>query len=153
MTRTILSTTILLGAVLGLAAFFLDWTGDGRGIDYIRPASRFQAGYQLPVPLTILAVGAAVGVSAIFLSAVASIVDLRREHSTFRWMGGIGGFVLATLPLAAHGGYWFWFCWYDGGGVVFRSGDWGAGLWLALAGGSLALAGTVISTRWSRGRS
>ncbi|MCH8831952.1 MAG: hypothetical protein IID00_04300 [Chloroflexi bacterium] len=152
MTRTILSTTILLGAVLGLAAFFLDWTGDGRGIDYIRPASRFQSGYELPVPLTILAVGAAVAVGAMFLSAVVSIVDLRREHSTFRWMGGIGGFVLATLPLAAHGGYWFWFCWYDGG-VVFRSGDWGAGLWLALAGGSLALAGTVISTRRSRGRS
>ena len=153
MTRTILSTTILLGAVLGLAAFFLDWTGDGRGIDYIRPASRFQAGYQLPEPLTILAVGAAVGVSAMFLSAVASIVDLRREHSTFRWMGGIGGFVLATLPLAAHGGYWFWRDWNDGGVVVFRSGDWGAGLWLALAGGCLALAGTFISTRWSRGRS
>ena len=153
MTRTILSTTILLGAVLGLAAFFLDWTGDGRGIDYIRPASRLQSGYNLPIPLTILAVGAAVAVGAIFLSAVASIVDLRREHSTFRWMGGIGGFVLATLPLAAHGGYWFWFYWYDGATPVFRSGDWGAGLWLALAGGSLALAGTVISTRWSRGRS
>ncbi len=89
-----------MGAVLGLAAFFLDWTGDGRGIDYIRPASRLQSGYNLPIPLTILAVGAAVAVGAIFLSAVA-------RHSTFRWMGGIGGFVLATLPLTARGGYWF----------------------------------------------
>jgi len=90
MTRTILSTTILLGAVLGLAAFFLDWTGDGRGIDYIRPASRLQSGYNLPIPLTILAVGAAVAVGAIFLSAVASIVDLKEntQHSA-GWEGSV----------------------------------------------------------------
>jgi len=53
--RVGLSTLLFAGAALGLAAFFLEWTGDGRGIDYIRPASRFQSGYQLPLPLTMLA--------------------------------------------------------------------------------------------------
>ena len=148
-----LSTLLFAAAALGLAAFYLEWTGDGRGLDYIRPASRFQSGYNLPLPLTIMAVGATVGVGAVFLSAVASIANLTLGRSIFRWLGVLGGFVLATFPLAAHGGYRFWWYMNDYGGGVFRSGDWGAGLWLALAGGGLALAGTVISTKWSRGRS
>ena len=51
---------ILAGAALGLAALFLCWTGDGRGIDYIQPGNRFQARHQLFLPLTILAIGTGV---------------------------------------------------------------------------------------------
>ncbi len=153
MLRVGLSTLLFAGAALGLAAFFLEWTGDGRGIDYIRPASRFQSGYQLPLPLTMLAVGAAVGLGNIFLSGVASIVDLRRGGSAFWWLGGIGGFVLATFPILAHGGYWFWRFWNDGGVGVFRSGDSGLGIWMAIAGGSLALVGIVLQARLLRGGS
>ena len=136
---------------MGLAALFLDWTGDGRGIDYIRPGNRFQAGYQLPLPLTILAIETGVGVAAIFLSGTASAVNLTWGRSALRWLGGIGGLVIAAFPLLAHGGYWFWRYGNEYGVGVFRSGDWSAGLWLALAGGSLALAGTVLSAKRLRG--
>ena len=115
MLRVGLSLLLFTEAALGLAAFFLEWTGDGRGIDYIRPASRFQSGYQLPLPLTIMAVGAAVGLGGIFIGGLASLVGPKLGRSAIRWLGGIGGFVVVTFPLAAHGGYWFWRYWNDGG--------------------------------------
>ena len=84
-----LSTLLFAAAALGLAAFYLEWTGDGRGIDYIRPTSRFQSGYNLPLPLTIMAVGAAVGLGGIFIGGVASLVDLKLARSAILWLGGI----------------------------------------------------------------
>ncbi|MAF39327.1 MAG: hypothetical protein CL696_10735 [Chloroflexi bacterium] len=71
-----LSMLVLAGTALGLAALFLDRTGDGRGIDYIQPGKRFQSGYKLPLPVTLLAMGAAVGVAAMFASGMASTVNL-----------------------------------------------------------------------------
>ena len=70
--KAALFTVLLAGAALGLAALFMDWTGDGRGIDYIQPGNRFQSGHLLPLPLTILAIGTGVGVGAIFLSGTAA---------------------------------------------------------------------------------
>ena len=151
--RAALSALLLVGAALGLAALFLDWTSDGRGIDYIQPGNRFQAWYQLPLPLTILAIGAGVGVGAIFLSGIASAANLTRGRSAFLWLGGIGGLVLVTFPLMAHFGYKFWRYYHEYGVGVFRSDDWGTGLWLAVVGGVLALGVTAISARWLRGSS
>ena len=82
-----LSTLLFAAAALGLAAFYLEWTGDGRGIDYIRPASRFQSGYSLPLPLTIMAVVAAVGIGGIFIGGVASLVDPESTRSPIRRTG------------------------------------------------------------------
>ena len=146
-------TVLLAGAALGLAALFMDWTGDGRGIDYIQPGNRFQSGHLLPLPLTILGIGTGVGVGAIFLSGTASAVNLAWGRSAFLWLGGIGGLVVASFPLLAHFGYEFWRYYHEYGVGVFRSGDWGIGLWMTVAGGSLALAGTVLSAKWLRGRS
>ncbi len=148
-----LSTLLFAAAALGLAAFYLEWTGDGRGIDYIRPTSRFQSGYNLPLPLTIMAVGAAVGLGGIFIGGVASLVDPKLTRSAIRWLGGIGGFAVVTFTLAAHGGYLFWIFWNDGGVGVFRSEDWGPGIWVAMVSGSLALVATVLHTRLLKGGS
>ena len=139
------STLILAGATLGLAAMFFNWTGDGRGIDYIQPSQRFQAGYKLPLPLTLLAMGAIVGVGVTFLSGASNLINLRWGRSVVHWLGGIAGLVMATFPILAHFGYEFWRYYNEYGVSVFRSGDWGAGLWLALAGGILALTGVVLS--------
>ena len=61
--------------------------------------------------------------------------------------------MVASFPLLAHFGYEFWRYYHEYGVGVFRSGDWGIGLWMTVAGGSLALAGTVLSAKWLRGRS
>ena len=132
---------------MGLVALYLNWTGDGRGIDYLRPGERFQAGYMLPLPLTLLAIGALVGIGAVILSGIAGVADMERRRSAYRRLGVIGGLVMGTFPILAHLGYWAWRYWNDFGVGVFRSGDWSVGLWLALAGGSLALAGTALSAR------
>ena len=139
------STLILVGVGLGLAAMFLNWTGDGRGIDYIRPGERFESGYKLPVPLTILAIGAAVGMGVAFLGGAADLANVRWNRGRFRLLGAIGGMMVATFPILVHFGYEFWIYWNEGGGRVFRSGDWGVGLSLALAGGGMAVAGAVAS--------
>ena len=151
MVRAGLSTLILAGAALALAALFLDWTGDGRGIDYIQPGRRFEAGYKLPLPLTLLAIGTVVGIGLTFLSGVSNLINLRWGPLVFPWAGGIAGLVMVAFPLLAHFGYEAWRYYNEyGDGVVFRSGDWGLGLSLALVGGGLALAGVVLSKRLVR---
>ena len=136
---------ILLGASLGLAAMFLDWTGDGRGIDYILPGQRFQQAHQLPLPLTILAIGIFVGVGVTFLSGASNFLGLRRGRSVLRWSGVIAALMMAAFPVLAHFSYEFWRYYNEYGLGVFRSGDWGPGLSIALAGGFLAIAGVVLS--------
>ena len=146
------STLILFGVGLGLAAMFLNWTGDGRGIDYIRPGERFEYGYRLPVPLTILAIGAVVGMGLALLGSATDLANVSWSRGRFRLLGALGGLMVATFPLLAHFGYEFWIYWNEGGGRVFRSGDWGVGLSLALAGGSIAVAGVVVSRLIERRR-
>ena len=138
---------LLAGALLGLIALYLNWTGDGRGIDYLRPDERFQAGYMLPLPLTLLTMGAVVGIGAVFLSGIAGVADMEWRRPVYLRLGVIGGLVMGTFPILAHVGYSTWRYWNDFGVGVFRSGDWSVGLWLALAGGSLALAGAALSAR------
>ena len=139
------SLLILAGAGLGLAALFLNWTGDGRGIDYIRPGMRFQQGYQLPLPLTLLAIGAVMGVGISLFIGFWGLFNPRLGRPIVRWSGGIAGLTVASLPIAAHYGYEFWNNYIEYGIGVFRSEDWGTGLWLALAGGVVALAGVALS--------
>ena len=138
-------TLILAGAALGLAAMFLNWTGDGRGIDYIQPGQRFQQAHQLPLPLTILAIGAIVGAGVACLSGASSLIYLRRGRLVFRWLGVIAALMMAAFPILAHFGYEFWRYYNEYGVGVFQSGDWGTGLWLALVGGGLAVAGVALS--------
>ena len=142
---------ILVGAALGLAVLFLDWTGDGRGIDYIQPGNRFEAGYQLPLPLSIFAIAtvAACGIASLY--GASGLFNRSWRRPALRWLGGLGGLMLATLPLIAHGGYRFWQYWHEGGVRVFRSGDWSVGLWVALAAGILVVTGVVLSAKWVRG--
>ena len=101
------STLILVGVGLGLAAMFLNWTGDGRGIDYIQPGERFEPGYNLPVPLTILAIGAAVGMGLALLGGAAGLANVRWSRLGVPWLGAIGGLMVAAFPLLAHFGYEF----------------------------------------------
>ena len=54
---------------------------------------------------------------------------------------------MATFPILAHFGYAFWRYYNDYGVAVFRSGDWGIGLWLTITAGSLAVAGAVLSRK------
>ena len=147
MLRAGLSTLLLAGATLALAALFLDWTGDGRGIDYIQPGRRFEAGYKLPLPLTLLAIGTVVGIGVTFLSGASKLVNFQWGRPALTWAGGISGLVMVAFPLLAHYGYEIW-RWYNEYGVgVFRSGEWGPGLSLALVGGGLTLAGVVLSRK------
>ena len=146
--RVAASILLLAGATLGLVALFLNWTGDGRGIDYIQPSQRFEAGYNLPLPLTLLAFGAVVGVAVTFLGGVANLINFSRRGSALRWLiTTIAGLVMATFPVLAHFGYEFWQYYHDYGMAVFRSGDWGTGLSLTLVGGGLALAGVGLSKK------
>ena len=139
------SLLILAGVALGLVALFLNWTSDGRGIDYISPELRFQSGYKLPLPLTLLAIGTTVGMGIMFLGAATYIIGHRRTRSLSLWLVGIGGVMVALLPLLAHLGYKFWRYYNEYGVGVFRPGeDWGSGLWLTLAGGILALMGVAL---------
>ena len=142
------SVLVFVGAALGLTALFLNWTGDGRGIDYIQPSGRFERGYILPTPLSILPIVAIVGIGVTFLSGTAHIINLRWGSPYFLWLGGIGGLVMALFPIGAHLGYRYWMFYEEfDGSVVFFSSDWGAGLWVALVGGGLAVAGTVWAAR------
>ena len=75
--RVTASTLLLAGATLGLAALFLNWTGDGRGIDYIQPSEQFEAGYKLPLPLTLLAILTVVGIGLTYLGGAANLANLR----------------------------------------------------------------------------
>ena len=144
--RATVAIPILAGAAIGLGAIFVSWTGDGRGIDYILPGSRFESGHQLPLPLTILAIGAVLGVSITFINGMGYLLKPWWERSAFYLLGWVGGLMMVLCPLLAHSGYWIWLYWNDYGGGVFQSRDWGIGLWLALAGSSLALAALPLST-------
>ena len=130
---------------------YLNWTGDGRGIDYIQPGNRFQDGYKLPLP--IFAIAAVVRAGVTLLNGTAFLVSKRRVRSLVLWLAGIGGLAIAVFPLLDHGGYRFWQYWNEGGESVFRSGDWSIGLSLALTEGILAIAGVLMYTKWSMGRS
>ena len=146
------STLFLVGVGVAKAAMFLNWTGDGRGIDYIQPGQRFEYGYRLPVPLTVLAIGAAVGMGLALLGGAAGLADVNWSPGRFRLLGALGGLMVATFPILAHFGYDFWIYWNEGGGRVFQSRDCGLGLSLALAGGGIAVAGAVVSRLIERHR-
>ena len=97
------------------------------------------------MPLTILAIGAIVGAGVACLSGASSLIYLRRGRSVFRWLGVIAALMMAAFPILAHFGYEFWRYYNEYGVGVFQSGDWGTGLWLALVGGGLAVAGVALS--------
>ena len=147
-----MSLLILVGAALGLAALFMNWTGDARGIDYIQPSKRFERGYIIPLPLSILAIVAIVGIGVTFVSTIAGLINLRWGTSLLRWLGGLGGLVMGLTALAIHLGYRLWIYIEEFGVVAFRSADWGSGIWVALGAGVLAVGGTVVSGRMTRAR-
>ena len=134
------------GGMLGIASLFLDWTaGDGKVWDYIRVAFGDQPERGGPVWwVGVIAVGAFAGVAITVLLVVRALV--RRELPK-GWRVLLGGGLMGLAPLLTHCaaiargavvydwsvGDFFEAVW------VFQS----AGIWIALAGGIMA----VLSTR------
>ena len=132
---------------MGLAALFMDWTGDANGIDYIQLSEWFEADGS-PWWLGFLAILAIAGLVFIGIASIKKMGSAELGSGTSRW-GTTGGVLLACCPVIAHVAGWVWLASQNTFGfysVDVSEAVWetdGPGLWVALAGGIIAIVGAV----------
>ena len=146
-----LSLLLVCGA-MGLTAIFLHWSGDSSagdwfsGIDWIKYSELFEESEAAPWWVGLLAIIAIVGVVLVGASLFKNVF-FSSAPSGPSGTGVLGGVLIAVAPIATHVGFWIWIIRKFGG----DSGDvwdaaWesdGVGLWLALAGGIIAISGAI----------